>query len=53
MDEIIGNHQWGYDVTDQLLTRYFTFIRYWTKIGRSMRQCIGYSQTSRKHMIQL
>jgi hypothetical protein len=31
MDEIIGDHQCGFDITDQLLIRIFAFIRYWRK----------------------
>jgi hypothetical protein len=35
--EIIG------DVTDQLLTRFSAFFRYWRKSGSAMRQYISYS----------
>jgi sorting nexin-29 len=31
VDEIIGDHQCGFDVIDQLLIRFSAFIRYWRK----------------------
>jgi hypothetical protein len=31
MDEIIGDHHCGFNMTDQQLTRFFAFIRYWRK----------------------
>jgi hypothetical protein len=43
----------AFDVTDQLMIRFFAFVRYWRKNGSTMRQYISYSQTSRKPTIQL
>jgi hypothetical protein len=42
----------GFDVTDQLLIRFSTFVRYWRKNGSTMRQYISYSYTSKKPTIQ-
>jgi hypothetical protein len=33
----------GFDVIDQLLIRFFAFVRYWRKNGSTMRQYISYS----------
>jgi hypothetical protein len=43
IDEIIGDDQCGFDITDQLLIRISAFVRYWRKNGSTMRQYIGYS----------
>jgi hypothetical protein len=43
----------GFDVTDELLIRFFAFVRYWRKNRSTMRQYISYSYTSRKPVIQL
>jgi hypothetical protein len=31
----------GFDVKDQLVMRFFAFIRHWRKMGRTMRQYIS------------
>jgi len=33
VDKIIGDHQFGYRYSDQLLIRYSAFIRYWRKVS--------------------
>jgi hypothetical protein len=33
VDEIIGDHHVGFDITDQLLIRFSAFVSYWRKIG--------------------
>jgi hypothetical protein len=43
VNEIIGDHQCGFDVTNQLFIRFFAFVRYWRKNGSTMRQYINYS----------
>jgi hypothetical protein len=43
IDEIIGDNQCGFDVTDQQLIRFSSFDRYWRKNGSTMRQYISYS----------
>jgi hypothetical protein len=50
-DEIIGDHQYRLQLTDQQLIRYFAFIRYWRKNGSTMR-CTSAIQTLRKPLIQ-
>jgi hypothetical protein len=40
----IGNHQCGFDVTDQLLIRFSTFIRYWRKNGSTVGQCMDFKK---------
>jgi hypothetical protein len=42
-----------FDVIDQLLIRYFAFVRYWRKYGSTMGLYISYLQISVKPMIQL
>jgi hypothetical protein len=51
--KLLGIISVGFGITDQLLIRYFAFIRYWKKYESTMRQCISYSYTSRKPMIWL
>jgi hypothetical protein len=42
--KLLGIISVGFDVTDQLLSRYFALIRYWGgKNGSTMRLCISYS----------
>jgi hypothetical protein len=49
IDEIIGVHQCGFRLTDQLLIRFFlAFVRYWRKSASTMRQYISYSKPSKK-----
>jgi hypothetical protein len=36
--KLLGIINVGFDVTDQLLIRYFAFVRYWRKNGSTMRQ---------------
>jgi hypothetical protein len=43
IDEIIGNHQLGFDITDQLLIRFSAFFRYCRRNGNTMRHYIGYT----------
>jgi hypothetical protein len=43
VDEIIGVINVGSDIIHQLLIRFSTFVRYWTKNGSTMRQYISYS----------
>jgi hypothetical protein len=43
IEEIIGEHRVGFDVTDQLLIRFSALARYWRKNGSTMSQCISYS----------
>jgi hypothetical protein len=43
VDEIIGIISVGFDVTDQLLIRSLAFVKYWRRIGGTMRQYISYS----------
>jgi hypothetical protein len=38
----------GFDVTDQLLIRWFAFNRHWRKNGSTMRQYISYSVELKK-----
>jgi hypothetical protein len=52
-----GNY-WGivslnFDVTVQLLIIYSSFVKYLEEQGTTMKQCISYLLTSRRHMIQL
>jgi hypothetical protein len=42
-----------FNVTGQQLIIYFVFIKYLKKSGNTIRQCISYLKTSRKHMIHL
>jgi hypothetical protein len=51
--KLLGNISVGFDITDELLIRYFALVRNLRKNGGSMRQYISYSYTSRKLMIQL
>jgi hypothetical protein len=53
VDEIIGDHQCDFDVINQLLIKYFAFVRYWRKNGNTMRLYISYLYISGKPMIQL
>jgi hypothetical protein len=36
LDEIIGDHQCGFDATDQLLIRFSAFVRYWRRGRREV-----------------
>jgi hypothetical protein len=51
--KLLGIMSVGINVTDQLLIRFFAFVRYWRKNGSTMRQYSSYSKTSRKLMIEL
>jgi hypothetical protein len=52
IDEAVGDISVDSNITDQLLIRFSAFVRYWRRIGSTMRQYISYSLTSRKPMIQ-
>jgi hypothetical protein len=44
----------GFNVTDELVIRFFSFVRYLRRNGSTRQHTyISYSQTSRKPMIQL
>jgi hypothetical protein len=51
--KLLGIFGVGFDITDQLLIRFFAFIRYWRKNGSKMGQYISQSWSSRKPMIEL
>jgi hypothetical protein len=51
-EEIIGNHQCGFDVTDQLLHTYSAFVKYLRKHWNTTRIRISYLQNLKKPMIQ-
>jgi hypothetical protein len=51
--KLLGIMSVGFNVTDQLLIRFFSFIILEKKNGSTMRQYSSYSKTSRKPMIQL
>jgi len=41
-EEIIGDHQCGFDATGQLLIIYSAFVKYLGKNGNKMKKCISY-----------
>ena len=51
--EIIGNHQFDFDATDQLLIICSAFVKYVRNSENTMKQCINSLQTLRSVMIQL
>jgi len=42
-----------FDVTGQLLIKYYAFVKYLGEEANKMRQCISYLQASKMPMIQL
>jgi hypothetical protein len=40
--KLLGIISVGFDVTDQLLIKFFAFIIYWRKNGSTLRQYISY-----------
>jgi hypothetical protein len=40
--KLLGIISVGFDVIDQLLIRFFAFVRYWRKNGSTMKHYISY-----------
>jgi hypothetical protein len=52
IDEIIGDHQRGFQRNRSTTDRFSAFVRFCRKHENTMRQCISYSKSSKKPMIQ-
>jgi hypothetical protein len=46
--KLLGIISVGFNITDQLLTRFFAFIRYWRKNESTMKQYISYDSVRRE-----
>jgi hypothetical protein len=51
-NKLLGIINVRFEVTDQLLIKYFAFLIHWRKNGSPVRQYINYSWASREPIIQ-